>query len=68
VKLTEEFVACVFCFDFIEPARVWFRVFRCDYFDDIAIMKGGIKGNHLAIYDGASTGGTNFAMEAIGKV
>ena len=62
MKLAEEFVAGVLGADLIEPALFWLGIFGGEDFDNIATLELGIEADHFAIYLGASTGGTNFAM------
>ena len=68
MELREELMAGVFAADFVEPAWVWLRVLCSDNLDDIATLELGIEADHLAVDARASTGGADFAMEAIGKI
>ncbi len=68
MELREEFVTGVFAADFIEPAGVRLGVFGSDNLDDIATLELSIEADHLAINAGASTGGANFTVKAVGEI
>lgn len=68
IELAEEFSTSVLAKDLIEPAWVWLLVFGGNNLDNIALFELSAEANHLAVYDGASTGGTDVAMKTIGKI
>lgn len=68
MELADELVAGVAAKDFVEPARVWFRVFGRDNLDDVALVEFSLEVDHFAVNFCASTGRANFAMETVGKI
>ena len=68
VELANEFVASVAAEHLIEPTGVWFGVFGCNNFDNVALMKFCFQIDHFAIYFCASTRCANFAMKTIGEI
>lgn len=68
VELAKKFGARVLTKDLVEPAWVWLLVFGGDNFDDVALFELGAEADHLAVYNGASTGCADVTVETIGKI
>lgn len=61
-------MARVLRLNFVEPAWVWLGIFGGNNLYDVAVVERSVERDHLAIDDGARTGGANLAMKAIGEI